>query len=224
MYRYLVARAKLGEQSYVVCPLIEKTEGLEGLSVEEVYQEVRGLAGDMPMLKLHGRMSEAEKQDVMEKFHSGEASILISTTVIEVGIHVPQAAHMVIEGAERFGLSALHQLRGRVGRGNQQAHCYLVVYEPKKTAMERLQAMLETNDGFKIAEWDLKLRGAGDLMGIRQAGEEREDSFLKDCPLSLLEAASVDAAEVYSLPTFENDQLLENARHRYRRMENITLN
>lgn len=224
MYRYLAARAKAGEQSYVVCPLIEKTEGLEGLSVDEVYEEVRELVGDVPLLKLHGRMSEAEKQDVMARFHSGEAPILISTTVIEVGVHVPQAAHMVIEGAERFGLSAMHQLRGRVGRGEQQAHCYLVVYEQKKNAMERLQAMLDTNDGFKIAERDLALRGAGDLMGIRQAGEEREEGFLKDCPVSLLEAASVDAAEIYSLPTYENDQLLEAARYRYRHMEGITLN
>ena len=224
MYRYLAARAKMGEQSYVVCPLIEKTEGLEGLSVDEVYDEVRELVGDIALLKLHGRMSEKEKQDVMAKFHSGETPILISTTVIEVGIHVPQAAHMVIEGAERFGLSAMHQLRGRVGRGDQQAHCYLVVYQQKEIAMARLQAMLETNDGFKIAERDLELRGAGDLMGIRQAGEEQEDAFLKDCPVSLLEAAYEDAAEVYSLPSYENDQLLEVARHRYRRVGNITLN
>jgi len=224
MYRYLAARAKEGEQSYVVCPLIEKTEGLEGLSVDEVYDEVRELVGDTPLLKLHGRMSEAEKQDVMARFHRGEAPILISTTVIEVGVHVPQAAHMVIEGAERFGLSAMHQLRGRVGRGAQQAHCYLVVYEQKKTAMDRLQAMLDTTDGFKIAERDLQMRGAGDLMGIRQAGEEREEGFLKDCPVSLLEAASVDAAEVYSLPTYENDQLIEAAQRRYRHMENIAFN
>lgn len=224
MYRYLAARAKEGEQSYVVCPLIEKTEGLEGLSVDEVYDEVRELVGDTPLLKLHGRMSEAEKQDVMARFHRGEAPILISTTVIEVGVHVPQAAHMVIEGAERFGLSAMHQLRGRVGRGAQQAHCYLVVYEQKKTAMDRLQAMLDTTDGFKIAERDLQMRGAGDLMGIRQAGEEREEGFLKDCPVSLLETASVDAAEVYSLPTYENDQLIEAAQRRYRHMENIAFN
>ena len=128
------------------------------------------------------------------------------------------------EGAERFGLSAMHQLRGRVGRGDQQAHCYLVVYEQKKTAMERLQAMLDTTDGFRIAERDLQLRGAGDLMGIRQAGEEREDSFLKDCPVTLLEAANRDAAEVYSLPTLENEQLMDAARRRYRGMERIALN
>ncbi len=224
MYKYLAARAQEGEQSYVVCPLIEKTEGLEGLSVDEVYDEVRELVGETPLLKLHGRMSEGEKQAVMAKFHAGKAPILISTTVIEVGVHVPRAAHMVIEGAERFGLSAMHQLRGRVGRGDQQAHCYLVVYEQKKSAMERLQAMLDTTDGFAIAERDLQLRGAGDLMGIRQAGEEREDSFLKDCPVSLLEAASVDAAEVYSLPSLENEQLMEAACRRYRGMENIALN
>ena len=224
MYRYLADRAGKGEQSYVICPLIEKTEGLEGLSVDEVYDEVSAIVRDVPLLKLHGRMSEAEKQDVMERFHAGQAPILISTTVVEVGVHVPQAAHMVIEGAERFGLSAMHQLRGRVGRGQQQAHCYLVVYEQKKTAMERLQAMLDTNDGFRIAERDLELRGAGDLMGIRQAGEEQEEGFLKDCPVSLLEAASVDAAEVYDLPSLENEQLMEAARRRYRHMENIALN
>ena len=225
MYRYLADRSRSGEQSYVVCPLIEKTEGLEGLSVDEVYDEVKGIVGERVAVgKLHGRMSEAEKQAVMARFHSGQVPILVSTTVIEVGVHVPQAAHMVIEGAERFGLSAMHQLRGRVGRGEQQAHCYLVVYEQKKSAMERLQAMLDTNDGFKIAERDLQLRGAGDLMGIRQAGEEQEDVFLKDCPVSLLEAASVDAAQAYALPSLENDQLLETARHRYRHMENITMN
>ena len=224
MYRYLAQRAQEGEQSYVVCPLIEKTEGLEGLSVDEVFDEIQALVGDVPLAKLHGRMSEAEKQAVMARFYSGQTPILVCTTVIEVGVHVPQAAHMVIEGAERFGLSAMHQLRGRVGRGSQQAHCYLVVYEQKKTAMERLQAMLDTNDGFKIAERDLELRGAGDLMGIRQAGEEREDGFLKDCPVSLLEAASVDAAEVYSLPTLENEQLMEAARRRYRHMEHIAMN
>ena len=224
MYRYLADRAGKGEQSYVICPLIEKTEGLEGLSVDEVYDEVSAIVRDVPLLKLHGRMSEAEKQDVMERFHAGQAPILISTTVVEVGVHVPQAALMVIEGAERFGLSAMHQLRGRVGRGQQQAHCYLVVYEQKKTAMERLQAMLDTNDGFRIAERDLELRGAGDLMGIRQAGEEQEEGFLKDCPVSLLEAASVDAAGVYDLPSLENEQLMEAARRRYRHMENIALN
>jgi len=224
MYRYLIDRAREGEQSYVVCPLIERTEGLEGLSVDEVYDEVREIAKDVPILKLHGRMAEAEKQAVMAQFYSGQAPILISTTVIEVGVHVPKATGMVIEGAERFGLSAMHQLRGRVGRGEGQAHCYLVVYEQKKTAMERLQAMIDTSDGFKIAERDLELRGAGDLMGIRQAGEEREQGFLKDCPVSLLEAASVDAAEVYDLPSLENEQLIEAARKRYHSMSNITLN
>ncbi len=224
MYRYLAARAREGEQCYVVCPLIERTEGLEGLSVDEVYDEVREIAGDVPLLKLHGRMSEAEKQSAMARFYSGQVPILISTTVIEVGVHVPRATGMVIEGAERFGLSAMHQLRGRVGRGEGQAHCYLVVYEQKKSAMERLQAMLDTSDGFKIAERDLELRGAGDLMGIRQAGEEREEGFLKDCPVSLLEAASVDAAEVYSVPSLKNEQLMEAARLRYRAMGNITMN
>ena len=224
MYRYLAARAKEGEQSYVVCPLIEKTEGLGRTFRGRGIRRGQGAGGGRALDKLHGRMSEAEKQAVMARFHAGEVPILVSTTVIEVGVHVPQAAHMVIEGAERFGLSAMHQLRGRVGRGTQQAHCYLVVYEQKKTAMERLQAMLDTNDGFKIAERDLELRGAGDLMGIRQAGEEREDGFLKDCPVSLLEAASVDAAEVYSLPTLENEQLMEAARHRYRHMEHIAMN
>ena len=224
MYRYLAARAKEGEQAYIVCPLIEKTEGLEGLSVDEIFGEIKEIVGDVPVEKLHGRMQESEKQAVMTRFHSGETRILVSTTVIEVGVHVPQAAHMVIEGAERFGLSAMHQLRGRVGRGEQQAHCYLVVYTAKGASMDRIQTMVDTTDGFRIAERDLQLRGSGDLMGIRQAGEARESNFLKDCPITLLESASIDAADVYALPTDENNQMIESARYRYRQMEHITLN
>ncbi|MBQ7278209.1 MAG: ATP-dependent DNA helicase RecG [Clostridia bacterium] len=224
MYRYLGKLARQGQQSYVVCPLIEKTEGLEGLSVDEVYEEVAALVGSVRVEKLHGRMSEGEKQAVMDRFYGGQTSILISTTVIEVGVHVPKATSMVIEGAERFGLSAMHQLRGRVGRGEDQAHCYLVVYEQKKTAMERVQAMLQTADGFAIAQRDLQLRGAGDLMGLRQAGEEREQSFLKDCPLPLLETAAQDAREVWNLPTVENNTLVDLAVRRFGTMENIALN
>lgn len=224
MYRYLGRLALQGQQSYVVCPLIDRTEGLEGLSVDEVYEEVAALVGSVQVEKLHGRMSEGEKQTVMDRFYGGQTSILISTTVIEVGVHVPKATSMVIEGAERFGLSAMHQLRGRVGRGEDQAHCYLVVYEQKKTAMERVQAMLQTADGFAIAQRDLQLRGAGDLMGLRQAGEEREQSFLKDCPLPLLETAAQDAREVWNLPTVQNNTLVDIAVRRFGTMENIALN
>ena len=224
MYRYLAARANEGEQTYVVCPLIEKTEGLDGLSVDEIYGEIKQIVKDVPVGMLHGRMQESEKQAEMARFHSGETRILVSTTVIEVGVHVRQAAHMVIEGAERFGLSAMHQLRGRVGRGGQQAHCYLVVYTARGTSMERIQTMVNTNDGFIIAERDLQLRGSGDLMGIRQAGEARDSFFLKDCPMTLIESASLDAAEVYALPTDENNQLIESARRRYRQMGDIALN
>lgn len=224
MYRYLAKQAQAGQQSYVVCPLIEKTEGLEGLSVEEIFQEIKPWMEQVVVEKLHSRMSEEEKQAVMNRFKRGEISILVATTVIEVGIHVPQATSMVIEGAERFGLATLHQLRGRVGRGTEQAHCYLVVYEQKKPAKERLKAMLETNDGFTIAERDFQLRGAGDIMGIRQAGERREEIFWQDCTLSELEAAKEDAREIWDVPSERNNLLLGEANKRFGALSHITMN
>ncbi len=163
-----------GRQIYVVYPLIKESEKLDLIALENGYE---GIIRDFPMPKyetgiMHGRMPQDEKDFVMKRFIKGLTNILVSTTVIEVGVDVPNASVMVIENAERFGLSQLHQLRGRVGRGDFQSYCILVGGNTiSQEAQTRIKAMLETTDGFKIAEADLKLRGPGDIMGTRQSGE-----------------------------------------------------
>jgi ATP-dependent DNA helicase RecG len=161
-----------GNQMYVVCPLVEESEKLDLLDAERVFQELAEFVyPDYSLALLHGRMKPKEKDDIMESFQNGEIHILVSTTVIEVGIDVPNATIMIIEHAERFGLSQLHQLRGRIGRGEEQSYCFLIAHEPVGAiARERLQCMIETNDGFKIAEKDLQLRGPGDFFGTMQSG------------------------------------------------------
>ena len=169
-------------------------------------------------------MEEQEKQCVMEAFRKGEISILIATTVIEVGIHVPEALHMTIIGAERFGLSSLHQLRGRVGRGEGQAHCFLLCTKVQQNSMARLQAMLDTNDGFEIANRDMALRGTGDLLGIRQSGESRLEAFLREGSLALVEKAHAAAREIMREPYEAYNELLKESNRRYGQGRRIALN
>ncbi|OFX01289.1 MAG: ATP-dependent DNA helicase RecG [Alphaproteobacteria bacterium RIFCSPHIGHO2_12_FULL_63_12] len=162
-----------GEQVYWVCPLVEESDLIPMTAAEERYKHLFGLFGDKVGL-VHGRMSAAEKDAVMERFHRGALSLLIATTVIEVGVNAPNAVVMVIEHAERFGLAQLHQLRGRVGRGDKPASCLLLYKGPlNDTATARLKILRETEDGFRIAEEDLRLRGAGDLLGSAQSGFPR---------------------------------------------------
>ncbi len=185
VYDFIRKRVSQGEQAYIVYPLVEKSEKMELKSAVEFYEKLNNIV--FPDLKcglLHGQMLRYEKEDIMKAFLNKEYQILVATTVIEVGIDVSNATVMVIEDAERFGLSQLHQLRGRVGRGEKQSYCILVTkdkfsYELKRSdksdlekmaAIARLKTMEQTNDGFKIAEVDLKLRGPGDLMGTRQSG------------------------------------------------------
>ena len=160
------------KQVYVVCPLIEESEKMDLLDAERMYQELQEFVfSDFHLSILHGRMKTVEKDSIMKLFVAGKIDVLISTTVIEVGIDVPNATVMVIEHAERFGLSQLHQLRGRIGRGADQSYCYLVVHQPVgNIAKERLQCMVDTNDGFKVAEKDLEIRGPGDFFGTNQSG------------------------------------------------------
>ncbi|MFN3960575.1 MAG: ATP-dependent DNA helicase RecG [Parvularculaceae bacterium] len=166
----LIAR---GDQAYWVCPLIEESEVVPMTAAEERFQHLFGLFGDRVGL-VHGKMAPAEKDAVMERFHAGRLSLLIATTVIEVGVNAPNAVAMVIEHAERFGLAQLHQLRGRVGRGDKPASCILLYKGPLgETAAARLKILRETEDGFRIAEEDLRLRGAGDLLGAAQSGLPR---------------------------------------------------
>jgi len=197
--KQLLAReVRAGRQIYVVYPLVEESEKMDLRDATKRYEYLRDKV--FPAFSvglLHGRMKPEEKEEVMRRFVKGEIQILVSTTVIEVGVDVPNASVMVVEHAERFGLSQLHQLRGRVGRGAEQSYCVLLASDKQTdVARERLGIMEETNDGFKIAEKDLEIRGPGELMGTRQAGlpEFRIANLVRD--LEILQAARREA-EIY---------------------------
>ena len=173
LFGFMRQQIKMGRQIYVVYPLIQESETMDYKDLEDGYEAI---SRDFPLPEYvttvcHGRMKPEDKEESMRQFKSGEANIMVATSVIEVGVDVPNATVMVIESAERFGLSQLHQLRGRVGRGAEQSYCILMSGEKlSKEARQRLQAMCETNDGFRLAELDLKLRGAGDINGTQQSG------------------------------------------------------
>ncbi|MBQ0115080.1 MAG: ATP-dependent DNA helicase RecG [Bacteroidales bacterium] len=171
MYRFLFSEVSKGRQVYIVYPLIEENEKLDLLALEEGYEIVREMFPSLNVTYVHGRMKPAEKDHQMELFARGKSQILVATTVIEVGVNVPNASVMVIENAERFGLSQLHQLRGRVGRGADQSYCILMTkQELARETRHRLEVMTQTSDGFVIAEEDMKLRGPGDMEGTQQSG------------------------------------------------------
>ncbi|TYK32768.1 ATP-dependent DNA helicase RecG [Bacteroides pyogenes] len=171
LYRSVRKQIEEGRQIYIVYPLIKESEKIDLKNLEEGYLHIREEFPEYTVCKVHGKMKIAEKDKQMQLFVSGEAQIMVATTVIEVGVNVPNASVMVIENAERFGLSQLHQLRGRVGRGAEQSYCILVTnYKLTEDTRKRLEIMVRTNDGFEIAEADLKLRGPGDLEGTQQSG------------------------------------------------------
>ncbi len=171
MFEFIRNHLDMGYQAYIVCPLVEESELMQGImSAEEYYKKAQAPFNGYKLDLLHGKMTPKKKDEVMMKFKSGETQLLISTVVIEVGVDVPNAVIMVIENAERFGLSQLHQLRGRVGRGKAKSHCILVTDATGDEATARMKIMCETTDGFKIADEDLKLRGPGDFFGTRQHG------------------------------------------------------
>ena len=171
LYRSVRKQIAEGRQVYIVYPLIKESEKIDLKNLEEGYQHVCEAFPDCTVCKVHGQMKPAEKDAEMQRFVSGEAQIMVATTVIEVGVNVPNASVMIIENAERFGLSQLHQLRGRVGRGADQSYCILVTgYKLSEDTRKRIEIMVRTNDGFEIAEADLKLRGPGDLEGTQQSG------------------------------------------------------
>jgi ATP-dependent DNA helicase RecG len=195
IYAFLRAQVSAGRQVYVVCPLVEESEAVDLRAATEMADRLqREVFPELRVGLLHGRMTFAEKDRVMGEFKAGGLHILVSTTVIEVGIDVPNAAVMLVEHAERFGLSQLHQLRGRVGRGPWKSYCILLAGAASDEARQRLGAMAATSDGFKIAEADLSLRGPGDFFGTRQSGlpEFRVADLLRDS--AALEAARRDAA------------------------------
>ena len=196
LYGFLRATVEAGQQIYVVCPLVEESEAVDAASAERT---ARDLASALPGAKvelLHGRMKGPEKEAILDRFAAGETQVLVSTTVIEVGINVPNATVMVVEDAERFGLAQLHQLRGRVGRGEKASWCFLMADRP--TA--RLRALTETNDGFVIAKKDLELRGPGELLGTRQSGMADERTLALFSDVSLLPEIQALADEVYAAP------------------------
>lgn len=171
VYAGVVRQVQAGNQVYVVCPLIEDNEQVDAHSAEQVYEELKqSFLKNIPSALLHGKQKPVEKDAVMNAFTKGDIKVLVSTTVIEVGVNVPKATLMVIENAERFGLAQLHQLRGRVGRGQVQSYCVLLAGNNNPEVMERLQVLRDSDDGFYLAEKDLELRGAGQLFGLRQHG------------------------------------------------------
>jgi len=182
-----------GGQSYWVCPLVEESETSDMAAAEARAETLRLRFGDRVGL-VHGRMKGPDKDAVMNAFASGQLSVLVATTVIEVGVDVPNATLMIIEGAERFGLAQLHQLRGRVGRGEGRSVCLLLRGgQLSETARARLALMRETNDGFRIAEEDLRLRGAGEILGTRQSGEAGFRLATPEQVSALIETATADA-------------------------------
>ena len=171
LYSFINTQINEGRQAYIVYPLISESEKLDLKNLEDGYKHLCNVFCDYRLSKLHGKMKPKEKDEEMRRFASGETQILVSTTVIEVGVDVPNASVMVIENAERFGLSQLHQLRGRVGRGASQSYCILVTdYKLSEDTRKRMEIMTSSNDGFEIAEADLKLRGPGDMEGTQQSG------------------------------------------------------
>ena len=170
-YRFIRGEVEKGRQAYVICPMVEESEMIEA---ENVLDYTKVLKEKLPGIRveyLHGKMKGKEKNKIMEAFAAGEIKVLVSTTVIEVGVNVPNATVMMIENAERFGLAQLHQLRGRVGRGKEQSYCIMVDASGDKAQNERLAVLNKSNDGFFIASEDLRLRGPGDIFGLRQSGD-----------------------------------------------------
>jgi ATP-dependent DNA helicase RecG len=171
VYDFVKNQVKMGHQAYVVCPLVEESEKLEAESAVEISEFLKeNFFKDVHVGLLHGKMKPKEKDDIMLRFKNGEIKVLVSTTVIEVGVNVPNATMMIIENADRFGLAQLHQLRGRVGRGEHKSYCILITESKSQVTMERMKIMTQTTDGFVIAEKDMELRGTGEFFGTRQHG------------------------------------------------------
>ncbi|MFI3226641.1 MAG: ATP-dependent DNA helicase RecG [Clostridia bacterium] len=201
MYHFIKQHIDQKEQVYIVCPLVSESENSDAKDAEQYFENICKLFNNYSIGLIHGKMKSKEKDAVMERFSGGEIDILVSTTVIEVGVNVPNATIMVVENAERFGLFALHQLRGRVGRGSKQSYCLL--FSSNKSA--RLEILTKTNDGFEIAQEDLKIRGAGDFFGVRQSGASTIDILSDEMNVKILKYANLEAVDIINRdPTLEN--------------------
>ena len=217
-YALMDAEIKLGRQAFVVCPLIEESEVMDLKAVATVFESIQSQFPHLNACLIHGKLKKEERQEIMSRFLKNEIQVLVATTVIEVGIDIPNATVMIIEHAERFGLAQLHQLRGRVGRGKHASHCLLAAYFPiSEEGKARMKAMQNSRDGFEIAEEDLKIRGPGDFMGTRQSGLPvlKIANLLRD--IKILDVARKEAfALIDRDPNLENpaNQPLKNTVHR----------
>lgn len=218
-YRIAEEQVKIGRQVYVVYPIIEESERSDLRAATKMHKELRDLLPDLRIGLLHGRMKSKEKEKIMRDFKDKKIDILVSTIVIEVGVDIPNASLMIVEHAERFGLSQLHQLRGRIGRGKYLSYCILVAQPKSDEARSRIKAMLDTQDGFKIAEEDLEIRGPGEFFGTRQHGlpELKIGNIIRD--RALLELAKREAFELVKKDRFlslpENRHIRENLRKKF---------
>ena len=211
-YHFIEKQVSQGRQAYVICPMVEENENVEAENVIDYTERLRHEFKNAVRVEyLHGKMKPGEKNRIMEQFSSGEIDVLVSTTVVEVGVNVPNATVMMVENANRFGLAQLHQLRGRVGRGSFQSYCIFVSDSKSKETKKRLEILNSSNDGFKIAEEDLKLRGPGDFLGVRQSGdfEFKVGNVFSDAKVlkQASEAADVILAEDPLLEKKENVKL-----------------
>lgn len=207
-YNFMKKQILEGRQCYVICPMVEESEHMEGANVIDYSEKLQDEFGtEVKVSYLHGKMKQSEKDEIMESYNNREIDVLVSTTVIEVGINVPNATVMLIENAERFGLSGLHQLRGRVGRGAHQSYCIFMTGSKSKDTKERLSILAESNDGFKVANEDLRLRGPGDLFGIRQSGlmNFKVADVYQDAKILQMASEAVNSMEQE-----QKDKLLEN--------------
>ena len=205
-YGFIREEAAKKRQSFIICPLVEESEAVAAKAAVVEHERLsREVFPDLTVGLLHGRMRPAEKDRVMEEFHSGEIDVLVSTAVVEVGIDVPNATVMMIDGAERFGLSQLHQYRGRIGRGTEKSYCILVSESETDEVNNRLGVMESTGDGFKVAEADLTLRGPGELLGTRQSG-------LPDLQVATFaDLALIEEARTHALSVTADDPELASA-------------
>jgi ATP-dependent DNA helicase RecG len=202
-WRLVREEVSSGRQAFVVCPLVEESEKVEAVSAVAEYERLGGILADLRLGLIHGQLPSAEKEAVMAAFRAGEIDVLVSTTVIEVGIDVPNATVMIIEDADRFGLSQLHQLRGRVGRGRHPGTCILLADPTTPEGEERVAAMVRTTDGFELAQVDLGIRGQGTVFGLRQSGlaDLRLADITRDLPL-------VEAARHHAFALVDADPVL----------------
>lgn len=223
MYDYVNEEVKRGRQAYFVCSKIEDDEDGEVMSVKELYESLQERLPSVRFGLLHGKMKEQEKAEVMTAFKNRDFDCLVATTVIEVGVDVPNATIMMIYNAERFGLSQLHQLRGRVGRGDEKSYCFLLLGAESETAVERLMTLKKSSDGFEIAEKDLEMRGGGDFFGTRQSGKMLTEIKNLRYPTSVIFAAKKIADEALG-GGFDVEEIREAALKKYEKLKDVILN